>query len=56
MQYSSIHMILQLLERTDYTKDDICAAINCLDAMYENKSVNEYQYKNIRKLLEDNLK
>lgn len=52
MRYSSIESINTMLRLGNYTSEDINQALADLEAMYERKSINEYQYKNMKALLE----
>ena len=51
--HSSIASIMSMLERENYTKDDVRQALADLDAM--KKNIRNYQYKNIKALLEAKL-
>jgi len=54
-KYSSIASIMAMLEAR-HTLSDINQAISDLNAMYEDKNISEYQYRNIKALLEDKIK
>ena len=49
--YSSIESINEMLSGK-HTIGDINQALADLEAMYERKSINEYQFKNMKALLE----
>ena len=48
--YSSLASIDALLDRK-YSTSDIRQAMNDLQAMYDDRNINEYQYKNYKALL-----
>lgn len=50
--YSSIESIMTMLDRGNYSKSDINQALSDLNIMYEAGHISEYQYKNIKSLLE----
>jgi len=50
--YSSIEAINTMLQLGKYTSGDINQALADLEAMYERGSINEYQFKNMKSLLE----
>lgn len=54
MAYSSLATIEALLEGS-YSSNEIKQALADLEAMYKRGSINEYQYKNMKALLEDKL-
>ncbi len=51
--YSSVASIMAMLENGRYTREDIQQALNDLNAMKNN--ISEYQYKNVKALLEAKL-
>jgi hypothetical protein len=53
--YSSIASILSMLEQK-HTRGDLIQALADLTAMFEDGHISEYQYKNIKSLLEAKLK
>lgn len=54
MAYSSLASIEAMLEGS-YTSNDIKQALADLNAMYERGSITEYQYKNMKALLDAKL-
>lgn len=50
--YSSLSAIETMLELGNYSTSDINQALADLEAMYEDKNISEYQYKNMKALLE----
>ena len=53
--YSSISSILTMLERK-YTEADLVQALADLTAMYEEGNITEYQYNNIKSLINSKLR
>ncbi len=50
--FSSIESIMTMLERGNYTRSDINQALSDLETMYRAGSISDYQYKNVKALLE----
>lgn len=50
--YSSIESIMAMFERENYTRPDINQALSDLETMCRAGSISDYQYKNVKALLE----
>lgn len=53
--YTSIASIMDLVERT-HSLAELTQALADLSAMFEEENISEYQYKNVKKLIEDKIK
>lgn len=56
MGYTKFTSLSYILSYEYRTKGEIIDALGALDAMYEDKNITDYQYKNAIKLLQDKLK
>jgi hypothetical protein len=54
-RYGSIASIMAMLDAR-HTISDLNQALSDLKAMYEDRNITEYQYKNIKTLLEDKIR
>ena len=54
-RYSSIASIMAMLDER-HTSSDLYQAMSDLKAMYEDGNIKEYQYKNMKALLEDKIR
>lgn len=52
MEFSSVEFIRDYSFRN---REELCQALNDLEAMYNRGEISEYQYKNTKKLLEDKM-
>ena len=53
--YTSIASIIDLVGRT-HTLAELTQALADLSAMFEEKNISEYQYENVKKLIEEKIK